>query len=293
MYPNISIKNEKELCIIDIEGQIGVPEQWQFEEPDQRVATYEKFRQAVKSISDIQNSEIIVNIRSTGGDVNDALLIYEALSSTGADITTRCYGYTASAATIIAQAASEGKREIAQEALYLIHNSICSTEGNSEELEERVELLKKTDSRLAKLYATRANRSEEEFSALMSENGGRGRWLTAEEALKEALVDRIISKESRSTESSTPQALISRGWANLKRIISKESTHLPSDENNVLHFDLESMHSTRGAIVAQSRGQQSVEPTQVREVEDPTYRERALSANAEAYAHDAKRVTLR
>ena len=36
------------------------------------------------------------------------------------------YGYTASAATVIAQAASEGCREISAHALYLIHNSILS-----------------------------------------------------------------------------------------------------------------------------------------------------------------------
>lgn len=88
-----------------------------------------------------------------GGDVNDALLIYEALSSLDGHIVTRCYGYTASAATVIAQAASEGCREISAHALYLIHNSICTAEGNAEELATRIDLLRKTDARLAEVYA--------------------------------------------------------------------------------------------------------------------------------------------
>ena len=132
MNPQIKIKNEVDCTTIDIEGTIGLSEEWQFDNPESRVATYERFKECVAKIADIRNSHIVVNIRSTGGDVNDAMLIYEALRATGAHITTRCYGYTASAATIVAQAASEGCREIAPTSLYLIHKSLCSTEGNAE-----------------------------------------------------------------------------------------------------------------------------------------------------------------
>ena len=88
-------------------------------------------QEAVRRIAEIDASEVVVNIRSTGGDVNDALLIHDALTALGAHITTRCYGYTASAATIIAQAASPGCREISANALYLIHTAVCATEGLS------------------------------------------------------------------------------------------------------------------------------------------------------------------
>ena len=168
---------------MDIEGVIGVPEEWQFDQPSSRVATYEKFRDSLDRLREIDAPEIVVNIRSTGGDVNDALLIYEALSSLDGHIVTRCYGYTASAATVIAQAASEGCREISAHALYLIHNSICTAEGNAEELATRIDLLRKTDARLAEVYAARSGRTPEEFTLLMAENNGSGRWLSPQEAL--------------------------------------------------------------------------------------------------------------
>ena len=174
MNQNIKIKNELHCTTIDIEGTIGLSEEWQFENPESRVATYERFRESVSQIADIQNSHIVVNIRSTGGDVNDAILIYEALRATGAHVTTRCYGYTASAATIVAQAASAGSRLIASSSLYLIHNSLCSTEGNAEELQAEVEMLKQTDMRIAEIYATRSGREVDEIAVLMAENGGRG-----------------------------------------------------------------------------------------------------------------------
>ena len=169
MKSEIQIRNEADKCLIEIEGTIGVPEEWQFDAPESRVATYEKFREALTRIAAIESPEIVVEIRSTGGDVNDALLIHDALQATGARITTRCYGYTASAATIIAQAASEGCREISANALYLIHKALCATEGNAEELSAKIELLHQTDERLAALYANRSGRPAAEFEALMSE----------------------------------------------------------------------------------------------------------------------------
>jgi ClpP class serine protease len=75
MKTKIEIKNEASVCTIDIEGVIGVAEESQFSAQSQSVATYEKFRREVEKIRDIEADEVVVNIRSTGGDVNDALLI--------------------------------------------------------------------------------------------------------------------------------------------------------------------------------------------------------------------------
>lgn len=155
MKSKIQINNSAEVCQIDIEGTIGIPEEWQFDDPEARVATYERFRSALRGIAEIESPEVVVNIRSTGGDVNDALLIHDALRQLPARITTRCYGYTASAATIIAQAASEGCREISANALYLIHTAVCATEGNAAEIAGKLDLLHQTDGRIASVYAAR------------------------------------------------------------------------------------------------------------------------------------------
>lgn len=193
MLGEIKIKNiSSEVVQIDIEGVIGVPEQSQFEQERQRVATYEKFSTQISRIKAIETREIIVNIRSTGGDVNDALLIHDTLKAIPAQITTRCYGYVASAATIIAQAASPGKREISSNALYLIHKAVSSTEGNINALSEMAELLDKTDQRIASIYADRSGKPIDNFARLMSENNGNGKWLSPVEAMEAGLVDKII-----------------------------------------------------------------------------------------------------
>ena len=54
MKSEIQINNTAGVCQIDIEGTIGVPEEWQFEEPDARVATYERFRDTLRRIAEIE-----------------------------------------------------------------------------------------------------------------------------------------------------------------------------------------------------------------------------------------------
>ncbi len=297
MNSQIKIKNEVDCTTIDIEGTIGLSEEWQFENPESRVATYERFRERVMEIADIKNSSIIVNIRSTGGDVNDAILIYEALRATGAHITTRCYGYTASAATIVAQAASDGCREIATSTLYLIHKSLCSTEGNAEELQAEVEMLRETDSRLAEIYATRSGRSAEEMTALMAENGGRGRWLSPSEALAEGLVDRVISTTAER------QSIVERSKQGVKALLKAigidADVEKPAPEEDINYIPREReaaplpKATATHSLVALDEGQRGVKATTLKHIEDPSPTEAPSHPRDRAYSKDAQALRNR
>lgn len=304
MESSIKINNEAEVATIDIEGTIGLSEEWQFDNPESRVATYERFKECVARIADIKNAHIRVNIRSTGGDVNDALLIYEALRATGAQITTCCYGYTASAATIVAQAASEGCRRVAPTSLYLIHNSLCSVEGNAEELEAEVELLRQTDQRIAEIYATRSNREMSDMAALMAENGGRGRWLSPAEVITEGLADAIegaTTPQTKSVESHESGVSNSASRAKqgigvlLKAIgidIAKETTPNVCDDINYIPHNV----TPTGSVISLSERQRSVSATTVQRVEDPDLREapeNAQTMRKQAYDNDARSLRIR
>lgn len=291
MNTTIKIKNEADSTTIDIEGTIGIAEEWQFENPESRVATYERFKESVARIADIKNSAVRVNIRSTGGDVNDALLIYEALRATGATVTTCCYGYTASAATIVAQAASPGCRLIAPSALYLIHNSLCSAEGNAEELEAEVDMLRQTDRRLAEIYATRSGRDVAEIAALMSENGGRGRWLSPEEAVAVGLVDAIDDEHTMTLKEravKTVKALfeaIGVGDGETPECedincLSHRATELPEANVDV-------------SMIALEEGQKRAAPSAVKQIEDPEMVAAVSNPRMIAYENDARNMRLR
>lgn len=291
MNQMIKIKNEVDTTIIDIEGTIGVPESWQSDSPETRVTTYERFKESVSRIADIDNSSIRVNIRSTGGDVNDAMLIYEALRATGAKVTTCCYGYTASAATIVAQAASEGCRLIAPTSLYLIHNSLCSVEGNAEELQAEVDMLRQTDRRIAELYASRSGRGIEDIAELMAANGGRGRWLSPSEALAEGLVDAVEGEFEASTEQ---QSLVERTKVGVKALLRalgvefKDDITPESDVNYTPH-PLPA-DSVDGSKITFENAQSAVEPIALKPMEDPSPVERSQEPRKQAYESDVRSI---
>ena len=326
MQTKITIRNEAQTCYIDIEGTIGVPEKNQFENAASRVATFETFRKEVARIAEINATNIVVNIRSTGGDVNDALLIYDALQGLDARITTRCYGYTASAATIIAQAANEGCREISTNAMYLIHKSTCAIEGNSSSLDARAELLRKTDERLAHLYAMHSGREVEHFVELMSENNGEGRWLTAEETVAAGLADRIIDNvfvgslipdtnadDLPADIAQTPKLENSIASEIIRFILGKlayrleewieqlRDKHIAKRKERLAEKEFASEEIIDEATLPQAdatqapqssilfdEGQRRYTATQVKATEDPSMSTPHIPSNEKAYADDAK-----
>lgn len=294
MQSDIRIIQHAAACQIDIEGTIGIPEQEQFAPGSRQVATWERFRRTVEEIRAIRAPEVIVNIRSTGGDVNDALLIHDALRSLAGRITTRCFGYTASAATVIAQAASDGCRELSANALYLIHRSVCATEGNAEELAARLDLLSKTDERLAQVYADRSGRAPDAFFALMGENNGNGRWLAPAEAIAAGLADRIVAPQA--TESSGVRAWVRRLAKGLRPI---QLRPLPVARRSILHFgELNAPAESEPAIsppthVSDQPEPPGAQPTRTLPREDPPVGESVRTHNEQAYERDARRLAGR
>jgi ATP-dependent protease ClpP protease subunit len=294
MNSTIKINNEAEVATIDIEGTIGLSEAWQFENPESRVATYERFKECVARIADLRNAHIRVNIRSTGGDVNDAMLIYEALRATGADVTTCCYGYTASAATIVAQAASEGRRLISPTSLYLIHNSLCSVEGNAEELQAEIELLRQTDECIAEIYARHSGRSVEEIAMLMSENGGRGRWLSPAEVVAMGLADAIESGEAVEAEPEQPKRGSKLGVEALMRVIGIGGDDTPDVGDDVNYIPHDAVRNVPDvSTITLTEGQGGAKRTKLKEVEDPDLREKPRDERQRAYDSDAKSMRIR
>lgn len=275
MSQTININASTTVATIDIEGTIGSAEQ------GNSVTTYKELKERLEQIEQLQTPIVMVNIRSVGGDVSDAMLIYEALLSLDAHITTRCYGYTASAATIIAQAANEGCREIADSALYLIHNSSLSTEGNAQQLIEQAELLKKTDERIAAIYAAHSDKDAEYYAQIMSQNGGQGVWLSPEQALEAGLVDTIVTADTAPTKGLIERVAKWLGLTSDKPTQTAPAAQLPVGKRS----DTQTT-TTYSSIIALTEGQAAVRPTTTAPIEDPDYQGAALTANAAAYNRD-------
>jgi len=149
--------------------------------------TLEKF---YADLRDGEASEIQIVISSQGGDLFTALAIYDALRATKAKITADIVGATASAATVIAMAAST--RRIGENAMLLVHQTWTQVGGNADELEKTVEELRIFDERIKNIYTSVVKKNPAELEALMKEE----RWLTAKEAIEWGFATELLPKVS-------------------------------------------------------------------------------------------------
>ncbi len=189
-------KAESSEAVIDIEGIIGIPEWWQFDNPEDRVATYDKFKSQIENIRKVSAKKVTVNIRSIGGNTDDAFLIHDTLVELNAEILTVSYGYTASAATIIHQAGNT--RKISSNSLYLIHQTSSWASGNTNDIKETISVLEKSDDRISSLYSSRSGETKEFYTEIMSRANGHGEWLSPDEALQAKLADEVVNLVSTS-----------------------------------------------------------------------------------------------
>jgi hypothetical protein len=188
---------------------------------------------------------------------------------------------------------------VAPSTLYLIHNSLCSTEGNAEELQAEVEMLRETDRRLAEIYASRSGRSVEHIAMLMSENGGRGRWLSPAEAIAEGLVDRVISDKGASEKTSLVEHT-RKGVKALLRAIGIESadtTLQPEGDINYIPYErngkAQPSAKAERSIIEFDEKQRRVEPTTHKQIEDPSPTEAPHNVCDKAYDDDARSIRHR
>lgn len=133
--------------------------------------------------------DIYLYINSPGGSVYDALAIYDTMQYVGADVQTVGIGVQASAAAFLLSSGAKGKRSILPHATVMIHQPSSGTRGKvtDQEIDLRESL------RVKKLLEEIMARNTGQATAKIHEDMERDRWMTADEAKKYGLVDKVIA----------------------------------------------------------------------------------------------------
>lgn len=127
---------------------------------------------------------LVVEINSPGGNVWDGLAIYNMLRGRQAPVTTRVVGIAASIASIIALAGDDV--EIAEAALFMIHDPSGMVAGTSGDMRKMADALDQHAEVLAGIYAKKTGRTTDSIRAAMKAET----WFTAGEAITFGLADR-------------------------------------------------------------------------------------------------------
>jgi ATP-dependent Clp protease protease subunit len=135
------------------------------------------------------NKDIIFYINSPGGSVYDAFAIYDTMQFVKPDIQTVGIGVQASAAAFLLSSGTNGKRLILPHATVMIHQpSSASQRSKITDLE--IDL--KEGIRLKRLLNGILAKNTGQTLAKIEKDVDRDYWMSADEAKKYGLIDRVI-----------------------------------------------------------------------------------------------------
>jgi len=133
--------------------------------------------------------DIYLYINSPGGSVYDALAIYDTMQYVTNDVQTIGIGVQASAAAFLLSSGAKGKRFLLPHSTVMIHQPSSGTTGKITDQEIDLQESLRIKHLLEEIMAGNTGQKIEKIHEDME----RDKWLTADEALKYGLVDRIIS----------------------------------------------------------------------------------------------------
>ena len=135
-----------------------------------------------------QNKDIIFYINSPGGSVYDAFAIYDTMQYVKSDIQTVGVGVQASAAAFLLSSGTKDKRLLLPHATVMIHQPTAGTKGRVSDMEIDLREGLRMKKLLNEIMAKNTSQSLKKIEADME----RDFWMSADEAKKYGLVDKVI-----------------------------------------------------------------------------------------------------
>lgn len=139
--------------------------------------------------ADDSNKDICMYINSGGGLIYPSLAIYDTIQHLKPDVSTIAIGTAASAAALLLAAGAKGKRLTLPHSLILIHQPTGGAQGQASDIEISArEIL-----RLKDVYASLLAKHSKKSKKTVLKDIDRDFPLTAEEAQKYGIIDKVIS----------------------------------------------------------------------------------------------------
>jgi len=138
-----------------------------------------------------KTKDIKFYINSPGGSVTAGMAIYDTMQYIKSDVSTICVGMAASMASFLLAAGALGKRLALSNSEIMIHQVMGGTEGQASDIKIRTEHILKTKEKMNRLFSEHTGQK----IATIEKDTDRDNYMTAEEAKKYGIVDKIIKKQ--------------------------------------------------------------------------------------------------
>ena len=144
-------------------------------------------KDVIAAVNESKDAKVLnIRINSPGGDVFEGRAIMEAIKRFDGKTVAHIDALAASAATSIALAADEVV--MADGALFMIHNASGLVWGDKHDMRQTADLLEKVEGSIVNDYTTKTGLGASIVAEMMDQET----WMTADEALANKFVDRIV-----------------------------------------------------------------------------------------------------
>lgn len=137
-----------------------------------------------------KTKDIKFYINTPGGSVTSGMAIYDTMQYVKADVSTICVGMAASMGATLLAAGAKGKRFSLPNSEIMIHQVMGGAEGQATDIKIRAEHILRIKDKMNKILAKHTGQKV----AQVEKDTDRDRFMTAQEALKYGIIDKIISK---------------------------------------------------------------------------------------------------
>ena len=139
--------------------------------------------------SEDPNKDIHFYINSPGGSVTAGMAIYDTMNYIKCDVSTMCIGMAASMGAFLLAGGTKGKRLALPNAEVMIHQPSGGAQGQATEIQIVAEKILQTKKKLYEILAANTGQPLE----VNERDTVRDHYMTAEEAMKYGLIDRVIT----------------------------------------------------------------------------------------------------
>jgi ATP-dependent Clp protease protease subunit len=137
-----------------------------------------------------KDRDIKLYVNSPGGSVTAGLAIMDTMDYIKPDVSTICVGMAASMGAVLLSAGAKGKRFALANSEIMIHQVLGGAEGQASDIKIRAERILKMKEQLNEILAKNTGQP----FAKIEKDTDRDYFMTAEEAKKYGLIDKIIKK---------------------------------------------------------------------------------------------------
>jgi len=138
--------------------------------------------------SEDAKADIHLYLNSPGGSVTAGLAIYDTMQFVTCDVSTYCIGQCASMAAVLLTAGTTGKRTALPNARIMIHQPLAGMEGTAEEIMIHAKEFQKVKAKINSILLKHTGHPLDKIE----KDTDRDRFMSSEEALEYALIDRVI-----------------------------------------------------------------------------------------------------